>query len=146
MQQLREVERRRRRSVGNVELGSVLAPDLFVRCHGERSLRRAALLRWAKMLVVVATEGQALADAKADEIARLSWQELDTYGERTEQSIGPSGRVFRVRSRAYWDMEPWASGIEIIVKANAPSGIRRIWGCKARRTRGGPDDPVPPPP
>ena len=98
------------------------------------------------MLIVAATEGQALADAKADQIARLSSQELDNYGERTEQSTGPSGRVFRLRSRAYWDMEPWASGVEIIVKANPANGIRRIWGYKARRTRGGPDDPVPPPP
>jgi hypothetical protein len=95
---------------------------------------------------MTATEGQALAGAKADEIAQLSWSELDAYGERTEQGTAPSGRVFRIRSRAYWDMEPWASGIEISVKAYAPGGLRRIRGYKARRTRGGPNDPVPPPP
>ena len=98
------------------------------------------------MPIMTASEGQALADAKADEIARLAWNELDAYGERTEQGIVPSGSVFRVSSRAYWDMDPWASGIEIRVKAYAPGGIRRIWGYKARRTRGGPRDRVPPPP
>ena len=97
------------------------------------------------MPIMTATEGQALADAKADEIARLSWNELDAYGERMEQGTAPSGRVFRVNSRAYWDMEPWASGIEISVKACASGGVRRIWGYKARTTRGSPDDPVPRP-
>jgi hypothetical protein len=98
------------------------------------------------MSIMATTEGQSLADAKADEIAQLSWEELDAYGERTEQSTTPSGAVFRVSSRAYWDMEPWASGIEISVRAYAAGGMRQIWGYKARRTRGGPDDPVPPPP
>jgi hypothetical protein len=98
------------------------------------------------MPIMGAAEGRALADAKADEVARLSWEELDTYGERTEQSTAPSGRVFRISSRAYWDMEPWASGIEIIVKVSPPSGVRRFWRYKARRTRGGPDDPIPSPP
>jgi hypothetical protein len=83
------------------------------------------------MPIMAATEGQALADAKADEIARLSWNELDAYGERTEQSTAPSGRVFRVSSRAYWDMEPWASGIEISVKAitRLPACTRRVAAC-----------------
>ena len=98
------------------------------------------------MSIMATTEGQTLADAKADEIAQLSWEELDAYGERTEQITAPSGSLFRVRSRAYWDMEPWASGIEVSVKAYAAGGMRRIWGNKARRTRGGPDDPVPPSP
>jgi hypothetical protein len=98
------------------------------------------------MSLMAAAEGQTLADAKADEIARLSWEELDSYAQRTEHSTAPSGSVFRVSSRAYWDMEPWASGIEIGVKAYASRGMRRIWGYKARWTRGGPDDPVPPRP
>jgi len=88
------------------------------------------------------SEGQSLANKKADEIARLGWEELDAYGERTQQIASPSGQVFRVSSRAYWDMEPWASGIEISVKARPASGIRRFWSYTARRTRGGPDDPV----
>ena len=57
--------------------------------------------------------------------------ELDAYGERTEQGTAPSGHVFRVSSRAYWDMEPpWPSGIEISVKAYAPGRIRRIWATR----------------
>ncbi len=92
------------------------------------------------------SEGQALADAKADEVAALQWHDLDRYGQRTETMTGASGGVFRVVSRAYWDMEPWASGVEISVKANASRGLRRVWGYRARRTRGGADDPVPPQP
>jgi hypothetical protein len=95
---------------------------------------------------VAPSEGQALADAKADELAALSWQDIDAYGDQTETTTGSGGGVFRVTSRAYWDMEPWASGIEISVKVYERSGIRRIWPRKARRVRGGPDDPVPPPP
>jgi len=51
------------------------------------------------MPIMTATKGQAPADAKADEIARLSWNELDAYGERTEQAPAPSGHVFHVSSR-----------------------------------------------
>jgi hypothetical protein len=98
------------------------------------------------MSIMAATEGQTLADAKADEIAQLSWEELDAYGERAEQITAPSGSVFRVSSRAYWDMNPWASGIEISVKAYAAGEMRRIRGHKARRIRSGPDYPVPAPP
>jgi hypothetical protein len=93
-------------------------------------------------MVTMAAEGQTLADKKADEIARLGWSELDAYGERTERITSPSGRVFRVSSRAYWDMEPWASGIEISVRARPATGMR-LRSYTARRTRGGPDDPVP---
>src|SRR4051794_1871139 len=52
-------------------------------------------LRRAGMAIVAVTEGQALAEAKANEIAALTWEELDAYGERTEQSTAPSGAVFR---------------------------------------------------
>ncbi len=92
------------------------------------------------------SEGQALADAKADELAALRWEELDAFGERVETATGPSGRAYQMRSRVYWDMEPWASGMNIDVKAYAPDGLRHVWGYKARRTRGGPDDLVPTPP
>ena len=95
---------------------------------------------------MASAEGQTLANTKADEIAQLGWRELDAYGERTEPIHSPSGRIFRVTSRVYWDMEPWASGIEISVKARPDGGLRRLWPYKARRVRGGPHDPVPPPP
>jgi hypothetical protein len=89
------------------------------------------------------SEGQTIADAKAEEIAALSWRELDAYGERVDAAAAPSGRTFTVRSRAFWDMEPWASGMNISVKAYATTGFRRIRSFKAWRTRGGADDPVP---
>jgi hypothetical protein len=95
---------------------------------------------------MASSEGQTLANTKADEIAQLGWRELDAYGERTEQIHSPSRRIFRVTSRVYWDMEPWASGINISVKARPDGGLRRLWRNKAWRVRGGPDDPVPPPP
>jgi len=50
-----------------------------------------------------------VARAKAKEIARLSWEELDAYGKRTEEVVTPSGRQLRVKSIAFWDMEEWAS-------------------------------------
>jgi hypothetical protein len=84
-----------------------------------------------------------VAEERGDEIAALSWEQLDAYGEREETIDAPIGDAFRVKSRAYWDMEDWASGMNISVKVYAPSGVRRIWGYKAWRTRGGPDDPVP---
>jgi hypothetical protein len=95
---------------------------------------------------VTSAEGQTLVNEKADEIAQLGWGDLDAYDERTEEIASPSGRVSRVTSRVYWDMEPWASGINISVKARPDGGLRRLWRYKAWRTRGGPDDPVPPPP
>jgi len=87
--------------------------------------------------------GQQLADQRANDMAALSWDELDAYGEREETITTPSGGRFRVRSRAFWDMEEWASGMNIHVKVYPASGLRRFLGFKAWRTRGGPDDLVP---
>ena len=95
---------------------------------------------------MASAEGQTLANTKADEIAQLGWRELDAYGQRTEQIHSPTGRIFLVTSHVYWDMEPWASGINISVKARPDGGLRRLRRYKAWRVRGGPNDPVPPPP
>ena len=89
------------------------------------------------------SEARALAEQKADEIAALSWEELDAYDQCEESVAAPSGRSFRVRSRAFWDMDEWASGMNIHVKVSTRRGLTRFWGCKAWRTRGGPEDPVP---
>jgi hypothetical protein len=88
-------------------------------------------------------EGRLVAEAKAAELAAMTWDELDAYGERVENVTAASGRTFRVKSFAFWDMDEWESGINIVVKAYAPSGLRRLWGYKAWKTRGGPDDLVP---
>ena len=77
-------------------------------------VRRLALVQLRSVIVTapegvreeLRAEGQALADEEADEIARLSWNELDAYGERADQGTTPSGRVVGVSSRAYWDVEP----------------------------------------
>lgn len=91
----------------------------------------------------VESEGRQLADQKADEIAALSWEELDAYGVQEESITTSSGSSFHVKSRTFWDMEEWASGMEIDVKVYPRRGVRRLLGFKAWRTRGGPNDPVP---
>jgi hypothetical protein len=88
-------------------------------------------------------EARGVAEDWADQVAALSWEQLDAYGEREETFTAPSRRNLRVKSRAFWDMDDWASAMNISVKVYAPSGLRRIWGYKAWRTRGGPDDLVP---
>ena len=91
----------------------------------------------------VPNEARRLAQATAADIAALSWEELDAYGKRDEQVVGKSGCVFRVRSHAFWDMDEWASGIQVNVKVYALRGLRSVWPYKASATRGGPSDPVP---
>jgi hypothetical protein len=93
--------------------------------------------------MTVHDEPRRVAEARADEIAALSWEELDAYGDREETITACSGDTFRVKSRAYWDMDEWASGMNISVKVYPSKGVRRIWGYNARRTRGSADDPVP---
>jgi hypothetical protein len=91
----------------------------------------------------LASEGREIAQAKAKALAALSWEDLDAYGKRTEEVVSPTGRRFRVKSFVFWDMDEWASGMYIIVKAYPPSRWRRPFGYSAVETRGGPDDPVP---
>jgi hypothetical protein len=88
-------------------------------------------------------EALALAQATAADIAALSWPELDAYGKRDEEVKADSGSVFRVKSHVFWDMDEWASGIQINVKVYAPRGLHHVRPYKASATRGGPSDPVP---
>jgi hypothetical protein len=85
----------------------------------------------------VVAEGQLLADAKASELEALTWDDLDAYGSRVEYVAAPSGRTYRVRSAAFWDMDEWESDLYISVKAYAPRGFRRFWGYNAWKVRGG---------
>jgi hypothetical protein len=89
----------------------------------------------------MAAEGQLIADAKAAELAQRSWEELDAYESRVEYVPAPSGRMFRVKSEAFWDIEEWASDLYISVKAYAPAGLRRFWRYKAWIVRPGEDLP-----
>lgn len=84
-----------------------------------------------------------LLGARVDALARLSWEELDAYGEREEWMACPSGRRLRVVTGAFWDMEEWKSGMELYAKAYVQSGWPRRFPYKVWRSRGGPDDLVP---
>jgi hypothetical protein len=91
----------------------------------------------------IPNEGRTLAGAKADAVAALSWDELDAYDQPVEEVVGPSGERYRLSTNVFWDMEPWASGMYVIVKASPMRGWRRYWPFKAVEIRGGPDDLVP---
>jgi hypothetical protein len=87
-------------------------------------------------------EAESILRPRMEAMTRLSWVELDAYGEREETVESPSGRRYRVVTGAFWDMEEWASGMELYAKAYPESGRRRrpytLWA-----SRGGPDDLVP---
>jgi hypothetical protein len=91
----------------------------------------------------VQNEGRALAGSKAEAVAALSWKELDAYDQTVEEVVGPSGERYRLSTSVFWDMEPWASGMYVIVKATPTRGWRRYWPFKAVEVRGGRDDLVP---
>jgi hypothetical protein len=93
--------------------------------------------------VGVGKEAKTIAMDKARSIAALSWEELDAYGKREETVTAPSGATLRVKSQAYWDMEEWNSGLDIVVKVYPTKGLRRFWPYKWGASRGWPDDPVP---
>jgi hypothetical protein len=88
-------------------------------------------------------EGREIASEKLAALQRLSWAELDSYGTRAGRVTAPSGRTYRVKCSAYWDMGAWESGMELTVKVYARRGLRRLWPYTAHGDRGGADDPVP---
>ena len=95
------------------------------------------------MSTVSESDPRRLADTKAKEIAGLSWVELDEYGKQVEEVVTATGRRFRVKSTAFWDMEEWASAMYVIVNVYPIPRWRRFWGYSAVETRGDVDDPVP---
>jgi hypothetical protein len=60
---------------------------------------------------------------KVTSIERLTWHELDAYGEQDEKVALTTGEPLRIRSTTYWDMEPWESDLHIAVKG-IPVGWR----------------------
>jgi len=92
---------------------------------------------------IVPNDPRELARVRAKEIAGLSWEELDAYGKRVQEVVTATGRRFRVKSIAFWDMEEWESGMYVIVRVYPIQRWRRFWGYSAVETRGGEDDPVP---
>jgi hypothetical protein len=91
----------------------------------------------------VADDPRQLAGAKAKEIAGLSWEELDAYGKQVEDVVSPTGKRFRVKSIAFWDMDEWESRMYVIVRVYPTPRWHRFWGYSAVETRGDSDDPVP---
>jgi hypothetical protein len=79
-------------------------------------------------------EARRLARSKLDVLTALPMSDLDAYGERLEEVVSGSGRRFRIESQAFWDMEPWASMMYVIVKVRAPHGWRRLWPLKESTT------------
>ena len=91
-------------------------------------------------------EAKEILRPRLEALERLSWAEMDAYGEKEETVEAPSGRRFRVVTGAFWDMREWASGMELYAKAYTESGWRSRFPYKLSSSRGGPDDPVPNPP
>jgi len=88
----------------------------------------------------------AIIDDRLRRLQALSWGELDSFPRRDELIVGESGRRYRVRMWTFWDMEPWQSGLYLVVKVRPQRGPRRLFAYRAAVVRGGPDDPIPPPP
>jgi hypothetical protein len=91
-------------------------------------------------------EAEAILRPRLEALTRLSWLEMDAYGEKEETVETPSGKRFRVVTGAFWDMDEWASGMELYAKAYPESGRRRRRPYTLWASRGGPDDPVHQPP
>src|SRR2546426_11515903 len=85
----------------------------------------------------IGEEGRNVAAHKVAELVALSWEDLDRYDLRTEKVTLPSGRTYRVKSRAYWDMDAWQSDMRVSVKVYATQGLRRYWPLTAHAVRGG---------
>jgi len=56
--------------------------------------------------------------------------------------VTATGRRFRVKSIAFWDMGEWESGMYVIVRVY-PIPPGSLLGYSAVETRGDEDDPVP---
>jgi hypothetical protein len=60
--------------------------------------------------------------------------ELDSYGEHREAVVSASGEHLQIESQAFWDMEPWASMMYVIVKVRPTRRWRRFWPYKESTT------------
>jgi hypothetical protein len=91
----------------------------------------------------MSTVGRSLAEAKLRELEALTWEELDSYGKRVEVAQAQNGRRCRVKSVAFWDMEPWESDMCVIVKVYDPPW----WPVPTDKVVGGlPGEDIPPRP
>lgn len=72
----------------------------------------------------------ALLSANLERLRSLPWKELDQQETRREEAIGSDGRAYTVTAYSFWDMEPWASGMYVIVKVRPKRGLRRLIAYK----------------
>jgi hypothetical protein len=91
-------------------------------------------------------EAEAILRDRIEALEGMSWYDLDAFGEKEEIVESPGGRRFRVVTRAYWDTEEWASGMELDALAYVDAGWRRRFPYRLHSVRGGPNDLVPEPP
>jgi hypothetical protein len=92
-----------------------------------RALLRALLARWEN----------------------ASWEsldELEAAEPRTEELEAPSGRRYRVKVWASWDMDPWESDFYVWAKVYGRSGWRGRFAYRDVVVRGGEGLPDVPPP
>jgi hypothetical protein len=80
-------------------------------------------------------DARKIAVEKADELAALSWDDLDRYEPRVEGVTSVNGRRFRVKSDTSWDMDAWQSDMRVTVKVYATRGWRRYWPATGRALR-----------
>ena len=79
------------------------------------------------------------------ELEAMSWNELDRHETRIDALVGPSGRRFRIRTWAHWDMDPWESDIWLVAEAQPERAfLRWRWPIKERALRRGETMPAPP--
>ena len=95
-------------------------------------------------------DAKALIEPRIERWKHASWEELDRLESISgieEEALAPSGKPYRVRTHAFWDMEPWQSGMYVRVDVYGRSAWRKRWPYKGAIQRGGaddgPDEPVP---
>jgi hypothetical protein len=71
------------------------------------------------------SEPRKIAAQKADELAALSWNDLDRFEPRVEVVTSVNGRRFRVKSHTSWDMDAWQSDMCVTVKVYATREYQR---------------------
>jgi hypothetical protein len=82
-------------------------------------------------------EALAILGPRLEALTLMSWREMDAYGKQEETVKAPSGRTFRVVTAAFWDMDEWASGMELYAEAYSESGpksLRPLTAVDARYT------------
>jgi hypothetical protein len=82
------------------------------------------------------TEARQLAEERMREISAMSLDDLLRFedGPVDAEITGPSGRAYRVKIYAFWDMEPYESVLYVRVKVAGMGlrGYQRYFGVETR--------------